>query len=120
MILVVGSLNMDLVLRVKRLPRPGETVLGEDYRNLPRGQRGQSGGSHSPVGRESPHAWPGGRRSLWSNLEQEFSPHLPPPFPGLFPGGEVALDSVSNLFPATRCAWRHAIPGHASRTSLTA
>lgn len=38
MILVVGSLNMDLVLRVKRLPRPGETVLGEDYQTHPGGK----------------------------------------------------------------------------------
>ncbi len=36
---------------------------------------------------------------------QEFSPHLPPPCPGLFPGGEVSAGlRSSNLFPATRCA----------------
>ena len=38
MILVVGSLNMDLVLRVARLPRPGETVLGEAYETHPGGK----------------------------------------------------------------------------------
>jgi len=38
MILVVGSLNMDLVLRVPRLPRPGETVLGEAYETHPGGK----------------------------------------------------------------------------------
>ncbi|HZA80128.1 MAG TPA: ribokinase, partial [Actinomycetes bacterium] len=27
---VVGSLNLDLVVRVPRLPGPGETVSGED------------------------------------------------------------------------------------------
>jgi ribokinase len=31
MILVFGSLNVDLVVRVKSLPRPGETVLGPSY-----------------------------------------------------------------------------------------
>jgi ribokinase len=31
MILVFGSLNVDLVVRVKALPRPGETVLGPSY-----------------------------------------------------------------------------------------
>lgn len=31
MIVIVGSLNMDLVVRVERHPRPGETLLGSDY-----------------------------------------------------------------------------------------
>ncbi len=31
MILVFGSLNVDLVVRTKALPRPGETVLGPSY-----------------------------------------------------------------------------------------
>jgi ribokinase len=31
MIVVFGSVNVDLVLPVKRLPRPGETVLGRSY-----------------------------------------------------------------------------------------
>lgn len=30
-IVVVGSINMDLVVRVKRHPQPGETLLGSDY-----------------------------------------------------------------------------------------
>jgi ribokinase len=30
-IIVVGSANVDYTLRVERLPRPGETVLGKDY-----------------------------------------------------------------------------------------
>ncbi len=30
-VLVFGSANMDLILRVERLPRSGETVLGKDY-----------------------------------------------------------------------------------------
>ncbi len=31
MILVFGSINVDLVVRTKSLPQPGETVLGPDY-----------------------------------------------------------------------------------------
>lgn len=30
-ILVVGSLNMDLVVRVKEMPQPGETIFGEGF-----------------------------------------------------------------------------------------
>ena len=28
-VLVVGSVNVDLVVRTERLPQPGETVLGD-------------------------------------------------------------------------------------------
>jgi ribokinase len=38
MILVFGSINVDLVVPVGWLPRPGETVLGGDYALLPGGK----------------------------------------------------------------------------------
>jgi ribokinase len=38
MIVVVGSLNMDLVVRVPRAPRPGETLLGSAYETHPGGK----------------------------------------------------------------------------------
>jgi ribokinase len=38
MILVFGSINIDLLVPVPNLPRPGETVLGGDYRLLPGGK----------------------------------------------------------------------------------
>ena len=37
-VVVVGSLNLDLVARTPRLPRPGETVQGTDYAELPGGK----------------------------------------------------------------------------------
>jgi ribokinase len=37
-ITVVGSINMDLVVRVDHLPEPGETILGRDYRTIPGGK----------------------------------------------------------------------------------
>ncbi|TDR71435.1 ribokinase [Paludibacterium purpuratum] len=37
-IAVVGSLNMDLVLRVSRCPAPGETLLGHDFAQHPGGK----------------------------------------------------------------------------------
>ena len=38
MILVFGSINVDLLVPVPLLPQPGETVLGGDYRLLPGGK----------------------------------------------------------------------------------
>jgi ribokinase len=37
-IVVVGSLNMDLVVRIPKIPRPGETLLGGVYRTFPGGK----------------------------------------------------------------------------------
>jgi ribokinase len=37
-IVVVGSLNMDLVVRCGRIPAPGETVLGSGFQMLPGGK----------------------------------------------------------------------------------
>ncbi|MGA2599628.1 MAG: ribokinase [Bryobacteraceae bacterium] len=38
MIVVTGSLNMDFVVSVERLPAPGETTLGHDFQMLPGGK----------------------------------------------------------------------------------
>jgi len=38
MLLVFGSINVDLIVPVPHLPRPGETVLGGDYALLPGGK----------------------------------------------------------------------------------
>jgi ribokinase len=37
-ITVVGSVNLDLVVRVERLPRPGETVTGAEFERVPGGK----------------------------------------------------------------------------------
>jgi ribokinase len=37
-IVVVGSLNMDLVVRVTRMPQPGETVPGREFQTIPGGK----------------------------------------------------------------------------------
>src|SRR5579884_3762009 len=37
-VVVVGSVNMDLVVRLARLPRPGETLTGRDLQALPGGK----------------------------------------------------------------------------------
>ncbi|MDJ0896105.1 MAG: ribokinase [Alphaproteobacteria bacterium] len=38
MIIVLGSINIDLVTQVEHLPRPGETVMGEAYQVVPGGK----------------------------------------------------------------------------------
>ena len=35
---VVGSINLDLVARVARLPRPGETLAGSAFERFPGGK----------------------------------------------------------------------------------
>ena len=37
-VIVVGSLNMDLVTRTPRIPQPGETIIGSDFHILPGGK----------------------------------------------------------------------------------
>src|ERR1035438_5041332 len=37
-ILVVGSLNMDMVLEVSRMPHPGESLVGQRYSRIPGGK----------------------------------------------------------------------------------
>jgi len=57
-ILVVGSINMDLVVRVPHAPAPGETILGEEFETYPGGKganqavaASRMGGEVSMVGR---------------------------------------------------------------------
>jgi ribokinase len=38
MILVIGSINMDLVMRVPRMPQPGETLTGEQFQTISGGK----------------------------------------------------------------------------------
>src|SRR5436190_21851972 len=37
-IVIIGSINMDLVCRTGRMPRPGETILGGDFVTIPGGK----------------------------------------------------------------------------------
>src|ERR1700722_14263626 len=39
-VVVIGSLNMDLVVRAVRLPHPGETLVGESFAQVPGGKGG--------------------------------------------------------------------------------
>lgn len=52
MIAVVGSLNMDLVINTEVIPRPGETVLGTDFRRIPGGKGGNQAAAAARLGSE--------------------------------------------------------------------
>ncbi|HEX7149768.1 MAG TPA: PfkB family carbohydrate kinase, partial [Actinomycetota bacterium] len=48
---VVGSLNLDLVVRVARLPGPGETVSGDDVFRNPGGKGANQAVAAARLGR---------------------------------------------------------------------
>lgn len=50
-IVVVGSANLDLVVDVARIPRPGETVLGGDLRRIPGGKGANQAVAAARLGR---------------------------------------------------------------------
>lgn len=50
MITVVGSLNMDLVVYADKIPRPGETVLGRNFRQIPGGKGANQASSAAKLG----------------------------------------------------------------------
>ena len=50
MITVVGSLNMDLVTQSDRLPKPGETVLGRGFKQIPGGKGGNQAVAAAKLG----------------------------------------------------------------------
>ena len=56
--MVVGSLNMDLIVRVPRLPSPGETVLGE---SLVQAAGGKGANQAVAAARLGAHVWMVGR-----------------------------------------------------------
>jgi sugar/nucleoside kinase (ribokinase family) len=59
MITVIGSINLDLTAEVGRLPSPGETVLGGDFRTAPGGKGANQALAARRAGSEGAH---GGRR----------------------------------------------------------
>lgn len=88
-VVVIGSLNMDLVVRAARLPHPGETLVGESFAQVPGGKGGNQavaaarlGAQVSMIGRIGNDA---NGAQLKQGLEQEGidctgvsgDPHLP-------------------------------------------
>ncbi|MGQ9627798.1 MAG: ribokinase [Anaerolineae bacterium] len=52
-IAVVGSINMDLVIRSPRLPKPGENIFGYDFHTVPGGKGANAAVALSRLGAES-------------------------------------------------------------------
>ncbi|MCX7600633.1 MAG: ribokinase [Meiothermus sp.] len=84
-IVVVGSINMDLVVRVRRHPVPGETLLGSDYETHHGGKGANQavaaarmlGRSQPPAkGASSVVAQPGGVRLIGRVGQDEFGNQL--------------------------------------------
>jgi len=51
-LLVVGSANMDLVVRAPHIPRPGETLSGSDFVTVPGGKGSNQAVAAARLGRE--------------------------------------------------------------------
>ena len=49
-VLVVGSLNADLVVRTPRIPSPGETVTGSDLVIVPGGKSSNQAAANGKLG----------------------------------------------------------------------
>jgi len=49
-IVVIGSINMDLVVRAVRMPVPGETLLGEDLNTIPGGKGANQAAAAAKLG----------------------------------------------------------------------
>ena len=50
MITVIGSLNMDLVITTRKIPEPGETVLGRSFKQVPGGKGGNQADAAAKLG----------------------------------------------------------------------
>jgi ribokinase len=50
MIAVIGSINMDLVMQTERIPRPGETILGDNFKQIPGGKGANQASAAAKLG----------------------------------------------------------------------
>lgn len=68
MVIVVGSLNMDLVVRAPKIPRPGETVLGSDFKQVPGGKGANQADAAAKLGAETAMLGAVGKDSMGNQL----------------------------------------------------
>lgn len=70
MVIVVGSLNMDLVVRAPKIPRPGETVLGTDFTQIPGGKGANQADACSKLGADTKMLGAVGKDTMGSFLKE--------------------------------------------------
>lgn len=68
-VVVVGSINMDLVTRCKRAPKGGETLFGEEFFQVPGGKGANQAVAIGKLG-TGYNAWKSGKGFLWKRFNQ--------------------------------------------------
>ena len=56
-LLVAGAANLDRMMYVERIPKPGETLMALNYEEHPGGKGGESGGGCVTLGTASLFSW---------------------------------------------------------------
>jgi ribokinase len=74
-ILVIGSLNMDLVVKTTRLPKPGETIQGEGLRRIPGGKGANQAVAAAKLGKDVHMVGRVGEDSFGQSLISGLSQH---------------------------------------------
>lgn len=74
-IVVVGSLNLDIVMRVERLPGPGETVLSEDHWRNPGGKGANQAAAAARLGQSVAMVGRVGRDDAGVDLRRSLEDH---------------------------------------------
>jgi len=64
-VVVVGSANMDMVVRAPRIPRPGETIVGTQFVMVPGGKGANQAVAAARLGAHVTFRGAGGQRPLW-------------------------------------------------------
>src|SRR5512137_301697 len=72
-IVVVGSLNMDLVVRVAHLPAPGETILGGEFHTIPGGKGANQAVAAARMGSQVTMVGRVGRDDFGATLRQNLA-----------------------------------------------
>jgi len=72
-ICVIGSLNMDLVVRVKEIPKKGETVIGKDFSTVPGGKGANQAVAASRLGSKTFMIGKVGDDSFAKNLKESLA-----------------------------------------------
>lgn len=72
-IVVIGSMNMDLVVKTARLPKPGETIEGDDLKLIPGGKGGNQAIAAAKLGMDVLMVGHVGNDSFGRKLIEELS-----------------------------------------------